>query len=247
MAQVSSRRQKIEGLASQRRPQAQRLLSWCTVASLQLAKVSSRRRRKGSSRIVAHTQKKSNRQTLPPYSKFSDFAFRAQLNGKDYVDPCELTHAATSTSRSTHAHVRIILSYDRSAKYIEYFMSYVKKRAGDSNSSAQFSFCSRQFVVSGGDIFGAYGRTPGTPVLDTRAIISQRQAMLILRSRFMVQLIFILFPRCFQWTYHQGARILSLVKNQGEPITCSLMCFELKLPGGYALAATRGRFDKLVF
>ena len=63
----------------------------------------------------------------------------------------------------------------------------------------------------------------------------------------MVQLIFILFPRCFQLTYHQGARMLSLVKNQGAPITCSLMCFELKLPGGYALAATRERFDKRVF
>ena len=62
---------------------------------------------------------------------FSDFAFRAQLKGEDYVDPCELPHVATSTSRSTHAHVRIILSYGRSAKSIEYFMSYVKKRVGD--------------------------------------------------------------------------------------------------------------------
>ena len=63
----------------------------------------------------------------------------------------------------------------------------MKKRIGDSNASVQFSLCSRQFVVPGGDIFGAHGRTRGTLALDTRAIISQRQATLILRSRFMVQ------------------------------------------------------------
>ena len=66
----------------------------------------------------------------------------------------------------------------------------MKKRIGDSNASVQFSLCSRQFVAPGGDIFCAHGRTRGTPALDTRAIISQRQATLILRSRFMVQWIF---------------------------------------------------------
>ena len=84
----------------------------------------------GRARLVStptHTKRTKVRQPLLPDSWFSDFAFRAQLNGKDYVDPCELTHVAPSTSRSTHAHVRIILSYGRSAKYIEYFMSYVKK------------------------------------------------------------------------------------------------------------------------
>ena len=45
---------------------------------------------------------------------FSDFAFRAQLKGQDYVDPCELTHVATFTSRSTHAHVRLFLLCGRS-------------------------------------------------------------------------------------------------------------------------------------
>ena len=43
-----------EGFASYRRPQAQRLGSWCTVASLQLAHVLSFRQRKGSPRIDAH-------------------------------------------------------------------------------------------------------------------------------------------------------------------------------------------------
>ena len=213
---------KKKELVSEQRPQAQRLGSWCTVASFKLANVSSRRRRKGSPRIDAqkpnaldpgvqshpsswHVSHQADRGraclvSTPTHTKrwkfgsrcchthwFSDFAFRTQLKGEDCVDPCELTHVATSTSRSTHAHVRIILSYDTSAEYIEYFMSYVKKWAGDSNSSVQFSLCSRQFVVPGGDIFGAHGRTRGTLALDTRAIISQRQATLILRSRFMVQ------------------------------------------------------------
>jgi len=44
---------KKKELVSEQRPQAQRLGSWCTVASLQLANVSSRRRRKGSPRIDA--------------------------------------------------------------------------------------------------------------------------------------------------------------------------------------------------
>ena len=43
-----------EGFASYRRPQAQRLGSWCTVAFLKLAHVSSCRQRKGSPRIDAH-------------------------------------------------------------------------------------------------------------------------------------------------------------------------------------------------
>ena len=46
---------KKKELVSEQRPQAQRLGSWCTVASLQLANVSSRRRRKGSPRIDAQS------------------------------------------------------------------------------------------------------------------------------------------------------------------------------------------------
>ena len=140
---------KKKELVSEQRPQAQRLGSWCTVASLQLANVSSRRRRKGSPRIDAqkpnaldpgvqshpsswHVSHHADRGraclvSTPTHTKkwkfgsrcchthwFSDFAFRAQLKGQDYVDPCELTHVATFTSRSTHAHVRLFLLCGRS-------------------------------------------------------------------------------------------------------------------------------------
>ena len=46
--------QTEEGLASYRRPKAQRFGSWCTVASFKLARVSSCRQRKGLDRINAH-------------------------------------------------------------------------------------------------------------------------------------------------------------------------------------------------
>ena len=108
--------QTEEGLTSYRRPKAQRFGSWCTVASFKLARVSSCRQRKGLPRINAHTHKKKWKfgSRCCHTHWFSDFAFRAQLKGQDYVDPCELTHVATFTSRSTHAHVRLFLLCGRS-------------------------------------------------------------------------------------------------------------------------------------
>ena len=94
--------QTEEGFASYRRPKAQRFGSWCTVASFKLARVSSCTKRWKFGSRCCHTH------------WFSDFAFRAQLKGQDYVDPCELTHVATFTSRSTHAHVRLFLLCGRS-------------------------------------------------------------------------------------------------------------------------------------
>ena len=52
--QVSLTVETEEGLAVERRPQAQRLGSWCTVASLKLAHGSACRQRKGSPRFDAH-------------------------------------------------------------------------------------------------------------------------------------------------------------------------------------------------
>ena len=94
--------QTEEGLASYRRQKAERFGSWCTVASFKLARVSSctKRWKFGSRRCHTHW--------------FSDFAFRAHLKGEDYVNPCELNHVATYTSRSTHAHARLLFLCGRS-------------------------------------------------------------------------------------------------------------------------------------
>ena len=113
--------QTEEGLAAYRRPKAQRFGSWCTVASFKLARVTRPRRRVSSCRGRAclvstptHTKKWKFGSRCCHTHWFSDFAFRAQLKGQDYVDPCELTHVATFTSRSTHAHVRLFLLCGRS-------------------------------------------------------------------------------------------------------------------------------------